>query len=418
MEGTRSSERSASEHGATAGPRSNTLAVTAAAAPCSPSRLPLDRIGLACGTLSQLVVLLAQGSKAQGTSSWERLQPVLVLAAWLAELLLALRCGALYARHRGLCISAFRLVHFSLPSYRHPGVGAALVMTAPPQAGAWGATLDTFRLLTGGALAPTTRCWAAWAPRCPAGNLSPSFGAGSTAAYPLAAPARACHYPHGAAPPPSCVLCVCAGTRLVTLAMQSAWLLLPPAPTLAMQAVLLSLVLHPRAYCSLPLLRHPLFQRRLTCVAAALEVASLPVESLLLFAGRASSSAALLAGRAQPEAVCRATLAWGQVMVGLLPFFLSLHWWRRGASAHGSADELAGGGAAREGGDDPHGHAECGRWRRLAWRAGRLSTRCSSALHRLFCPGAGPQCGGGGLLAAYLLCLYVWAGSKLAAGLG
>ena len=36
--------------------------------PCLPSRLPLDRLGLAGGTLSQLVVLLAQGGKVQGTS--------------------------------------------------------------------------------------------------------------------------------------------------------------------------------------------------------------------------------------------------------------------------------------------------------------------------------------------------------------
>ncbi|KAL4418719.1 hypothetical protein ABPG77_008590 [Micractinium sp. CCAP 211/92] len=326
----------------------------AASAPCLPSRLPLDRLALLGGTLSQVTVLLAQGGKAQGTSSWERLQPVLVLAVWLVELLLAVCWGALYARHRGAWVAAFRLAHFSLPSYRHTGVGAALVMTAPPRPGTWGAASDTFRLLT--------------------------------------------------------------GTRLVSLAMQSAFLLLDPAPTLAMQAALLCLVLNPRAYCSLPLLRHPLFQRRLAFVAAALEVATLPAESLMLFAGHSSSTAALMTGRARPEAVCRATLAWVQVLVGLLPFFLSLHWWRPGSQR--PAGEAAGSEAAWEGGaTPPQGPAEC-----CGWSAGGLSARCSAALHRLFCPqsprDAGKLCAGRGMLAGYLLCLYLWTACKRVAGLG
>lgn len=98
--------------------------------------------------------------------------------------------------------------------------------------------------------------------------------------------------------------------------------------------------------------------------------------------------------------------------MGLLPFFLSLHWWRPDG-AERATDEPAGGGAAWQRGDTAAGAGECG-----GWRPGRVSTRCSAALHRLFCPRPRSSRSGHGLLAGYLLCLYVWGGCKLAAGLG
>lgn len=76
MEEASSSGRAPTEPGASAGGGSSFSGVTAtrgAAAtpsPCNPSRLPLDQLGLACGVMSQVVVLLAQGGKAQGTSRW------------------------------------------------------------------------------------------------------------------------------------------------------------------------------------------------------------------------------------------------------------------------------------------------------------------------------------------------------------
>lgn len=98
--------------------------------------------------------------------------------------------------------------------------------------------------------------------------------------------------------------------------------------------------------------------------------------------------------------------------MGLLPFFLSLHWWR--PSAQRLAGGLAGDGAAwGRIGEQQQGPGECG-----GWRPTRLSALCSAALHRLFYPGARSSGRGCSILAGYLLCLYVWVGCKLAAGLG
>ncbi|KAL4430626.1 hypothetical protein ABPG75_005882 [Micractinium tetrahymenae] len=121
-----------------------------------------------------------------------------------------------------------------------------------------------------------------------------------------------------------------------------------------------------RGYCSLPLLRGPLSQQRAASVAAAFELLSLPVAALgppgVPFVSRLEA----LTGEAQPDAVCRATLSFLAVCVGLAPALLSTLLWRPPPANCGAAA-----------GPPPK------RLQHLLQRASAAAAACDSKLQRL-----------------------------------
>jgi len=77
-----------------------------------------------------------------------------------------------------------------------------------------------------------------------------------------------------------------AGTRIILIATQGMCQVLPPAAALLTQAVCAFLTFNSRAYCTTPLLRHPLTQQRLGAAAAGLEYLAAPLGALLPGIGR------------------------------------------------------------------------------------------------------------------------------------
>ena len=152
-------------------------------------------------------------------------------------------------------------------------------------------------------------------------------------------------------------------------------------------------------------------------------------------------AASCLAGEAQAEAVCQATLAYFQIMLGMLPFFFSLYWWRptetpeppQAAAAAGPAAEAApalGPVAAAAAAAGPAAEAApalgpvaaaaaaaAGAWcslRRLLSWADRVVTRCDVALHSVI---HSEEQSLTRATAAYWLAMHVWIACKVLAGL-
>lgn len=128
----------------------------------------------------------------------------------------------------------------------------------------------------------------------------------------------------------------------------------------------------------------PLSQQRLAHAAAALEVAALPLTSLL--PGNEHTASALLAGQADPERVCVAAVSFGELLLGLLPVAVQAQWWRPPVEPS----------------------TQHGRPRRQGWQ-------CSNQLLQRWLHVTPHD--GGWVLRAWVCCAALWLGCRLAAGL-
>ncbi|PRW59647.1 hypothetical protein C2E21_1834 [Chlorella sorokiniana] len=119
--------------------------------------------------------------------------------------------------------------------------------------------------------------------------------------------------------------CILAGTRQLGAAVGGLTLMMPPAQMLLTQTLLLLLTRNEPAYCTAPLLTHPLVHQRSALVATVLEYATLPI-LLLPFKPVGADIAALVAASQSGTQLCGALLTFFQVALIIIgPTLAAIH---------------------------------------------------------------------------------------------